>query len=397
MKKIKLFILILCSVASAKDYTFYDLQNLMNSKYGVTLIVDRDIQDDYVIYSDNLKRDVTLKNLKELVIDAGYKYRKKDNLIHITKKSKFEQKELEHQQQLQFKEQEKEFSEDDFFTDGIKTDLPRNAVDKICKQMRYDCTYISNGAYLVRAKNDPVDFSLFNAFDIGKQYAIMGTVSELNKNKLKDKQIDINAFVSTLLTSNYLDLNLIGEYGSYFKDTIGVDNKVSVTALFKFFTSNGIAKITSKPYLLLQDDEETTFTTGQTLTIASSIVTNNETSVSQTSCSTVNVGLGIKAKPQFAKNYIYLDLDLDISSLLDYDKEKNIANIANRTLNGKYRLTPGRQIKLVGFEQSYKNKKSFKVPLLGDLPGIGQLFTSNYDDDQNTLLLVTFKLIKVGD
>ena len=146
---------------------------------------------------------------------------------------------------------------------------------------------------------------------------------------------------------------------------------------------------------MLQDDEQTSFTTGQTLTVASSIVTNNQTSVSQTSYSTVNVGLSIKAKPEFAKSYIYLKLDLDISSLLDYDKEKNIANVANRTLSGKYRLTPGREIKLVGFEQTYKNKKSFKIPILGDIPGIGQLFRSDYNDDQDTLLLVTFKLVQV--
>ena len=198
MKTIKLLLLILLSISlHAKDYTFYDLQNLMNSKYGVTLIVDKDIQDDYVIYSDNLKRDVTLKNLKELVVDSGYKYRKKDNFIHITKKSKaeqkahdrdfsLEQKRIEHEQQLRFKEDEREFSEDDFFTDGIKTDLPRNAVNQICKQMRYDCTYITNGAYLVRAKNDAVDLSLFHKFEVGKQYALMGTITEINKNKLKD-------------------------------------------------------------------------------------------------------------------------------------------------------------------------------------------------------------------
>jgi len=406
MMRYFIFMVLFFTFCFSKDYTFYDLQNLMHAKYGVTLVVDKDILDDYVIYSDNLKRDVTLKNLRDLVIDGGYKYKKIDNFIHITKKSKqeqkmsdmdfvLEQKRKDHQQQLQFKKQEKEFSEDDFFTDGLKTDLPKKAVNQICKQMQYDCTYVSNGAYLVRAKKDPVDFSLFNTFDVGKQYALIGTIVEINKNKLKDKHIDINAFVSTLLTSNYVDLNLIGEYGSYFFDSIGAHNKLSVTALFQFFTSNGIAKITSKPYLILQDDEQTSFTTGQTLTVASNIVTNNQTSVSQTSYSTVNVGLSIVAKPEFSKTYIYLKLDLDISSLLDYDKQKNIANIANRTLSGKYRLTPGREIKLVGFEQNYKNKKTFKVPIFGDIPVIGRLFQSDYNDDQDTLLLVTFKLVQV--
>jgi type II secretory pathway component GspD/PulD (secretin) len=107
------------------------------------------------------------------------------------------------------------------------------------------------------------------------------------------------------------------------------------------------------------------------------------------------VGLSITAKPQFSKSYIYVDLNLDISSLLDYDKEKNIANIAKRSLSGTYQLSPNREIKLVGFEQSYKNKKTFKVPILGDLPVLGELFTSNYDDNQKTLLVISFKLIKV--
>ncbi len=405
--KIMMVVLTLLSAAYGKEYTFYDLQNLMNAKYGVTLVVDKDIADEYIIYSDNLKRDATLQEIKSMALDAGYKYKKSGNFIKITKKSKsemkasdrnnaFNQKVKEHELQMQFKKEEKEFTEDDFFTDGVKTDLPRKAVMGICKQMNYDCIYIANGAYLIRSKNDIVDLSLFHKYEAGKQYALMGTITEINKNKLKDKHIDINAFVSTLLTSNYLDLNLIGEYGSYFKDSIGSDNKVSVTALFKFFTSNGIAKVTSKPYLILEDDEKTSFSTGQTLTVAANVVTNNEKGISQTNYSTVQVGLSIDVIPQFAKSYIYLNLDLDISSLLDYDKEKNIANIANRSLSGKYRLTPGREIKIVGFEQTYKNKKSFKVPLLGDLPVIGELFKSNYSDDKDTLLLVSFKLVKVG-
>ena len=393
-------------MVQAKEYTFYDLQNLMNAKYGVTLAVDKDIADEYIIYSDNLKRDATLQEIKSMALDAGYNYKKSGNFIHITKKSKaeekamerdfsLEQKRKEHQLQMQFKQEEKEFTEDDFFMDGIKTDLPRKAVKQICKQMRYDCTYISAGAYLVRSRNDDVDFSLFEAFKPGKQYALMGTVTEINKNALKDKHIDINAFVNTILTSNYLDLNILGEYGSYFKGQVTPDNKISVTALFKFFSSQGIAKITSKPYLVLEDDEPTTFTTGQSLTVAKDTVTNTEKGITQTNYSTIQVGLNIKVTPQFAKSYIYLALDLQISSLLDYDKEKNIANIANRGLTGKYRLTPGREIKVVGFEQTYQNRKNFKVPLLGDLPFLGNLFRSNYTDDKDTLLLVNFKLLEV--
>ncbi len=397
--------LILTSLIQAKEYSFYDLQNLMNAKYGVTLVVDKDILDEYIIYSDNLKRDATLQEIRSMAIDAGYNYKKSGNFINITKKSKAEQKAIErdialtqkrkeHELQMQFKEDEKELTEDDFFIDGVKTDLPRKAVNQICKQMRYDCTYISNGAYLVRSKNDAVDFSLFEAFKPGKQYALMGTIIEINKNALKDKHIDINAFANAIYRSSFIDLNILGEYGSYFTNT-ATDSKVSVTALFKFFTSNGIAKITSKPYLVLEDDEPTAFTTGQSLTVAKDTVTNTEKGITQTNYSTVQVGLNIKVTPQFSKSYIYLALDLQISSLLDYDKEKNIANIANRGLTGKFRMTPGREIKLVGFEQSYQNKKNFKVPLLGDLPVLGYLFQSHYNDDKDNLLIVNFKLVKV--
>jgi len=241
-KMIKTFIAVitLSAMGYAQQYTFYDLQNLMNAKYGVTLVVDKDIADEYIIYSDNLKRDATLEEIKSMALDAGYNYKRKGNFVQITKKSKaeqklhnkdleLEQKRKEHQLQMQFKQEEKEFTEDDFFMDGIKSDLPRKAVKQICKQMRYDCTYISAGAYLVRSKNDYVDFSLFEAFKPGKQYALMGTVIEINKNELKDKHIDINAFVNTILTSNYLDLNILGEYGSYLKGQVTPDNKISVT------------------------------------------------------------------------------------------------------------------------------------------------------------------------
>ena len=134
---------------------------------------------------------------------------------------------------------------------------------------------------------------------------------------------------------------------------------------------------------------------GQSLTVASSIVTNTEKAISQTSYTTIDVGLNIDVTPQYTKRYLYLKLNLDISSLLNYDKEKNIANIAKRTLIGTYRLTPNREIKLVGFERAYSNQKNFKVPLLGDLPVIGNIFKNDYSDDQNTLLVISFKLVKI--
>jgi len=211
------------------------IYRLMMWVYGVTLAVDKDIADEYIIYSDDLRRDATLAEIKSMAIDAGYNYKKSGNFIRITKKSKAEEKALErdfnleqkrkeHQLQMQFKQEEKEFTEDDFFMDGIKTDLPRKAVKLICKQMRYDCTYISAGAYLIRSKNDDVDFSLFESFKPGKQYALMGTITEINKNVLRDKHIDINAFVNTILTSNFIDINILGEYGSYFQNQLTPDN-----------------------------------------------------------------------------------------------------------------------------------------------------------------------------
>ena len=206
--------------------------------------------------------------------------------------------------------------------------------------------------------------------------------------------MDLNAFVSAVLTQNWINIKLTGAYGPKLQ-TIQDQGKISVDALFQFFTNNGIAKIVSKPYLVLQDNERTVFKNGQTLTVASSVVTNNEKGISQTSYSTIDVGLTVDVVPQYTQRYLYLKLNLDLSSLLDYDKDKNIANIAKRSLTGTYRLTPNREIKLVGFERSYTNQKRFKVPILGDLPLIGQIFKSDYNDDQNTLLVISFKLIKV--
>ena len=404
LRKILLIIAIVFSAAHAERYTFYDLQNLLNSKYGVTLMVDSGIADDFVIYSKNLEHDITLNNLKDVILDRGYKYRRKGNFIYIGKKSKTEEtienedalfgmKQKHEEELLTFKQRAKAVNEDVIFTDGLWSDLPPKVVFDICKQMDYDCSFVGSGWYLVKGKNNEVDLSLFD-FDTGAQYALMGTIFEVNKQKLKDYHVDLNAFVSAVLTQNWINIKLTGAYGPKLQ-SIQDNGKVSVDALFQFFTNQGVAKIVSKPYLVLQDNEQTVFKNGQTLTVASSIVTNNEKGISQTSYSTIDVGLTVDVTPQYTKRYLYLKLNLDISSLLDYDKDKNIANIAKRSLVGTYRLTPNREIKLVGFERSYTNKKHFKVPILGDLPLIGKVFRSDYNDDQNTLLVISFKLVKI--
>ena len=404
VRKILLLLVLTISFIQADRYTFYDLQNLLNNKYGVTLMIDSGIADDFVIYSKNLERDISLTNIKDIIIDRGYKYQRKGNFIYIGKKSKTEEtienedalfgmKQKHEEQLLDFKQRAKAVDEDMLFTDGLHSNLPPKVIFDICKQMDYDCSFVGSGWYLVKAKNREVDLSLFD-FQPGAQYALMGTIFEVNKQKLRDYHVDLNAFVSAVLTQNWINIKLTGAYGPKLQ-SIQDQGKISVDALFQFFTNNGIAKIVSKPYLVLQDNERTVFKNGQTLTVASSVVTNNEKGISQTSYSTIDVGLTVDVVPQYTQRYLYLKLNLDLSSLLDYDKDKNIANIAKRSLTGTYRLTPNREIKLVGFERSYTNEKRFKVPILGDLPLIGQIFKSDYNDDQNTLLVISFKLIKV--
>jgi len=402
IKKITMLLIAIGSLAYAEKYTFYDLQNLLNVKYGVTLMVDTGIADDFVIYSKNIERDITLTNLKDVITSRGYRYNRKGNFIYIGKKSKTEKsiekenalfgmKQKHEEELLTFKRHAKMVDEDTLFSDGLQSDLPPKMIFEICKQMNYDCSFVGSGWYLVTGKNQEVDLRLFD-FDPGTQYALIGTIFEVNKQKLKDHHIDLNAFASAVLTQNWINIKLTGAYGPKLQ-SIQNNGMVSVEALFQFFSNQGIAKVVSKPYLVLQDNEQTIFKNGQTLTVAANTITNTEKGISETAYKTIDVGLTVDVKPRYTKNYLYLNLNLDISSLLDYDKDKNIANIAKRSLIGTYRLTPNREIKLVGFEKTYTNHKSFKVPILGDLPLIGTLFRNDYSDDQNTLLVISFKLI----
>jgi len=408
INKVLLSVIMVCSFSFSKEYTFYDLQNLINSKYGITVVCERDIADSYVIYSDKLQRDITLTEVESMIVSSGYNYSKLGNVIHISAKSKaqkkteehkvqLDQKKKEHDLQLKLKVDEQKVNEGKFYSRIIYTDLPLDSIDSICKQMNYQCEYVSSGAYLVRSKDKVISTSFFNTFRPGNQYALVGTILEINKNTLTDMHIDINAFANAVLSSKFINVSLTGQYGNLLQAYSGPDNKVSLDVLFKFMTTNGAAKIVSKPYLLLQDNKLTTFTNGQSVQVASSVINNAEKAVSQTSYETLDIGLSVKAQPRFGNNYVYVDLSMNISSLLDYDKDKNIANIANRTLGGFYRMVPGREIRLVGFEQTYKNQQRSSIPILSDLPVVGALFRGKYNDGKNSILVVSFKLIKISD
>ncbi len=408
INKVLLSVIMVFSFSFSKEYTFYDLQNLINSKYGITVVCERDIADSYVIYSDKLKRDITLTEIESMIVASGYNYTKRGNLIHISSKSKIQakteehkalldQKEKEHDLQLKLSVDEQKATEGKFYSRIVYTDLPSDSIDLICKQMNYQCEYISSGAYLVLSKDKIIKTSIFNSFKPGNQYALVGTILEISKNTLTDMHIDINAFANAVLSSKFINLSLTGQYGNVLEAYSGADNKVSLDVLFRLMTTNGAAKIVSKPYLLLQDNKLTTFTNGQSVQVASSVINNAEKAVSQTSYETLDIGLSVKAKPRFGNNCVYVDLSMNISSLLDYDKDKNIANIANRTLGGFYRMVLGREVRLVGFEQTYKNEQRSSFPILSDLPVIGSLFRGKYDDGKNSILVVSFKLIKISD
>ena len=103
----------------------------------------------------------------------------------------------------------------------------------------------------------------------------------------------------------------------------------------------------------------------------------------------IDYGVLVGFSPQITNDD---DVILDVCARVDTPQteltDPQLLNIATRKLNSRVTLAPGQTIALGGLLQNELTDTTNKVPLLGDVPIVGNLFKTNVKEENNTELLV---------
>ncbi|MFZ5484380.1 MAG: type II secretion system secretin GspD [Pseudomonadota bacterium] len=160
------------------------------------------------------------------------------------------------------------------------------------------------------------------------------------------------------------------------------------------------ANILSAPNLLTLDNEEAKIVIGQNVPFVTGQYTVSSTTSSTSPFQTIerkDVGLTLKVKPQISENgSIRMKLYQEVSSVRE---AADIASLITdkRSIDTSVVIDDGKVVVLGGLMEDRFEDGQDKVPVLGDIPGLGRLFRSDSRKQVKTNLFVFLRPTVVRD
>ena len=170
-----------------------------------------------------------------------------------------------------------------------------------------------------------------------------------------------------------------------------------------FIQSTGAGNVLSTPTLLTLDNEEAKIIVGQNVPFVTGSYTNTGTSGS-----TVNpfqtyerkdVGLTLRVRPQISEDgTVKMVIYQEVSSVVSGTATNSSGPITNkRAIESSVLINDGAVVVLGGLLEDQYNSTQDKVPVLGDVPLLGNLFKSENRSIVKTNLMVFLRPVIVRD
>jgi len=179
----------------------------------------------------------------------------------------------------------------------------------------------------------------------------------------------------------------------------GISKVFSLGAQLDLLKQNGAAQILSKPSVLSTNNKESSIYVGRT----QSILTQSQQSTQGSSnvlnnYSREDIGITLKVKPRLSSNNkVSLEIETTIEDILPGSgTSADRPTTTKRSVKTNAIVNHAETIILGGLIKSADGKSITKIPILGDIPIIGRLFTSkgNSGSKVNVVIYITPYIIK---
>ncbi len=172
------------------------------------------------------------------------------------------------------------------------------------------------------------------------------------------------------------------------QNNIGSLNKpVSGVALLQALDTNGLVNVLSTPNILTSDNKEAEITVGQNVPFQGS--STQSTFGTTQSVDRKDIGINLKIKPQVSEgDYIRLDINQEISAVAPSKGQAIDLVTTKRAAKTSVVVKDGETVVIGGLIQDQENDTVSKVPILGDIPGLGWLFKTTNKTRSKTNLMI---------
>lgn len=176
----------------------------------------------------------------------------------------------------------------------------------------------------------------------------------------------------------------------------GFSDGESWAGLLKVLATDSESNVLSTPSLTTLDNEEATISIGQEIPVitGSQLGTGNANPFQ--SVDRLDVGIKLKITPQINEgNAVVLEIEQEVSGIAGNTAVDIITN--KRQINTTVLVNSGQTIVLGGLIDNDVQESEQKIPLLGDIPWLGRLFSSTATSKRKTNLMVFIRPTIITD
>ncbi|MCK6392094.1 type II secretion system secretin GspD [Zoogloea sp.] len=237
----------------------------------------------------------------------------------------------------------------------------------------------------------------WQAGKLGSTTAFGGTTFNSGGNNILNLATSLASSSSTTLPGNGLNL-LLGS-GTI---TVGGREIANLNMLARFLESDTKANILSTPNLVTLDNEEAKIVVGRNVPFVTGTYATTGNTATANPFTTVerrDVGLTLKVKPQISEGgTVRLQIYQEASSVIDSTATSTTGpTTTKRSIESTVLVDDGAMIALGGLVEDTYSGGQEKVPLLGDLPYLGQFFRYDSRKRGKTNLIVFLRPVILRD
>ena len=224
-----------------------------------------------------------------------------------------------------------------------------------------------------------------------RQVLIKVLIAEVTHDKTTDLGAEFSALnirIGSSTSSVGTDFNVASQTRGLIGRVVDADYTITLRAL----ATVGKLDVLSRPYILASDNQEATITVGQEVPF----IRNTRMTETGQTINTIeyeDIGIILKVTPHInPEGLVIMDVAPEISTLtgttVPISETVNAAVFAKRSAQTRVAIRNGQTIVIGGLMEDRHTDTIDKVPVLGDIPHLGQLFQRSVKTKVKTELLI---------
>ena len=169
---------------------------------------------------------------------------------------------------------------------------------------------------------------------------------------------------------------------------------------FNLLNNDSLVNIVSRPRVVVRDGIQASIIVGTDIPVVGSTTSDPIQSTRQTTnIEYRTTGVNVSVTPFVnSDNNVLMKINQSISNTVDSGSTTSVnPSVFQRSISTEVIAGSGQTVVLGGLISENKSKKNSKVPLLGDIPGVGKLFRSDTENGDKTELIVMIRPQIIGE